>query len=74
MNPVQTAAVAHFEAVRTRALADLQVCLSSPVGVGSHTDIVDDVVDFINDIANAEAGLEILSRVVEDDPIGTEEE
>jgi hypothetical protein len=74
MNPLQTAAVAHFEAVRTRALANLQVCLSSPVGVASHTDIVDDVVDFINDIANAEAGLEILSRVVEDDPIGSEEE
>jgi len=74
MNPLQTAAVAHFEAMRTRALANLQVCLSSPVGVGSHTDIVDDVVNLINEIANAEAGLEILSRVVEDDPIGSEEE
>ena len=74
MNPLQTAAVAHFEAMRTRALANLQVCLSSPVGVGSHTDIVDDVVNLINEIANAEAGLEILSRVVEDDPTGSEEE
>ena len=74
MNPLQTAAVAHFEAMRTRALANLQVCLSNPVGVGSHTDIVDDVVDLINEIANAEAGLEILSRVVEDDPTGSEEE
>jgi len=74
MNPLQTAAVAHFEALRTRALANLQVCLSSPVGVGSHTDIVDDVVTYINEIANAEAGLEILARVVEDDPIESEEE
>ena len=67
MNPLQTAAVAHFEALRTRALANLQICLSSPVGVA-------DVVDYINEIANAEAGLEILSRVVEDDPTGSEEE
>jgi len=40
----------------------------------SHTDLVDDVVDYINEIANAEAGLEILSRVVKDDPTGSEEE
>lgn len=74
MNPLQTAAVAHFEALRTRALANLQICLSSPVGIARHTDLVDDVVDYINEIANAEAGLEILSRVVEDDPTGSEEE
>jgi len=74
MNPLQTAAVAHFEALRTRALANLQICLSSPVGIASHTDLVDDVVDYINEIANAEAGLEILSRVVKDDPTGSEEE
>ena len=67
MNPLQTAAVAHFEAVRTRALANLQVCLSRPIGVVSETDIVDDIVDFITDVAKAEAGLEILSRVMEDD-------
>jgi hypothetical protein len=65
MNPLQTAAVAHFEAKRTRALANLQVYLTSPVGVGEHSDIVGEVVAMVQKIADAEGCLEVLSRVVE---------
>jgi hypothetical protein len=65
MNPLQTAAVAHFEAQRTRALANLQVYLSNPVGIGEHSDIVEEVVSMIETIAHAEDCLEVLSRVVD---------
>lgn len=73
MNPLQTAAVAHFEARRTRALANLQVYLSTPVGIGEHGDIVEEVVKMVEAIADAEGCLEVLSRVV-DAPAGEDEE
>lgn len=66
MNPLQTAAVAHFEAQRTRALANLQVYLTNPVGVGEHSDIVAEVVSMVETITHAEGCLEVLSRVVEE--------
>ena len=65
MNPLQTAAVAHFEARRTRALANLQVYLTNPAGIGEHSDIVGEVVAMVQEIADAEGCLEVLSRVVE---------
>ena len=73
MNPLQTAAVANFEARRTRALANLQVYLSTPVGIGEHGDIVEEVVKMVEAIADAEGCLEVLSRVV-DAPADEDEE
>lgn len=73
MNPLQTAAVAHFEAQRTRALANLQVYLTSPVGVGEHSDIVAEVASMVEAITHAEGCLEVLSRVV-DTPVDEDEE
>lgn len=64
MNPLQTATVAHFEAQRARALANLQVYLTSPVGVGEHRDLVEEVVALIETIAHAEDCLEVLNRVI----------
>tara|TARA_R100001015_G_C4630202_1_gene191669 strand:- start:2962 stop:3156 length:195 start_codon:yes stop_codon:yes gene_type:complete len=57
-----TAAIMHFEAVKLRAEANLEVYFSNSVGVGEHKDLVQEVIELTKTIAEAEEAIKYLER------------
>ena len=55
---------ANFIAQRTRAMANLNSYLLSPVGVAEHPDIVGEVIALIKDISEADGHIQTLRRIV----------
>jgi len=52
----------HFEAVKLRAEANLEVYFSNSVGVGEHKDLVQEVIELTKTIAEAEEAIKYLER------------
>ena len=59
---LKTAAIAHFEAKRQEAYANLRVYLENPVGIGEHPNLLDEVVKLTKQLAEAEDCLETLKK------------
>ena len=55
---------ANFIAQRTRAMANLNSYLLSPVGVAEHPDVVGEVIALIKDISEADGHIQTLRRIV----------
>ena len=55
---------ANFVAQRTRAMANLNSYLLSPVGVAEHPDVVGEVIALIKDISEADEHIQTLRRIV----------
>ena len=55
---------ASFVAQRTRALANLNSYLLSPVGVAEHPDVVGEVIALIKDISEADEHIQTLRRIL----------
>ena len=55
---------ANFVAHRTRAMANLNAYLLSPVGVAEHPDVVGEVIALIKDISEADEHIQTLRRIV----------
>lgn len=51
---LKTAAIAHFEAKRQEAYANLIIYLENPVGIGEHPNLLDEVVKLTKQLAEAE--------------------
>ena len=49
MNQMYKALVAHFQAQREEALAVIYLYLSQPVGVADHSNILKELVDWVDD-------------------------
>ena len=58
------AAEANFIAQRTRAMANLNSYLLSPVGVAEHPDVVGEVIALIKDISEADGHIQTLRRII----------
>ena len=56
------ATIARFEAQRQEALATVQLFLSEGVAVADHPNFVDEIVNAITRLADAEDALETLNR------------
>ncbi len=63
-SPLLQAARSHYRAQRDKSLATLDVYLNRPVGVGDHTNIVDEVVKLFAELDNAESVLETIESVI----------
>jgi len=59
---LKTAAIAHFEAKRQEAFANLRVYLENPVGIGEHPNLLEEVVKLTKQLAEAEDCLETLKK------------
>ena len=57
-----SAALMHFKAIKSRAEANLEVYLNTPVGVGEHPDIVQEVIGLIKTIAEADEAIKYLEE------------
>ncbi len=56
------AALLHFEAVKAKAEANLEVYLFSSVGVGEHPDLVDEIIKQTKIITEAEESIKYLKE------------
>ena len=62
---VLMAVESHFQAKRSRAVANLNNYMSSAVGVGEHPDIVEECIKLIETVDNAESVLQTLGRIIQ---------
>lgn len=53
-----------YEAQKMEAIATLEVYLKSPVGIGEHPQIVDEIDKLIHTIADVDGCLEALKSVI----------
>ena len=56
------AALLHFEAVKARAEANLEVYLTRSTGVGERPDLVEEVIKLTTIITQADEAIEYLER------------
>lgn len=66
MNKIKVAALKHFEAVRARAEANLELYLERSVGIGEHPDVVEEVIKLTKEIVEAEEAIRYLYGTPED--------
>lgn len=61
-NVLYEATKAQFTAQKQKAMAQLTVYLTNPVGIGEHPDLVDEMVKLTRDIADAQGCIDILEE------------
>jgi hypothetical protein len=60
MNLLYDAAVAHFKAKKLEAIATLDIYFNKTVGIGEHSDLLEEITKWTEILANAEDCLESL--------------
>jgi hypothetical protein len=60
MNLLYKAAIGHFEAKRDEAIATLEVYLNKAVGIGEHSELLEEITKWSERLANANDSLEAL--------------
>jgi hypothetical protein len=56
------AALLHFEAVKAKAEANLEIYLFSAVGVGEHNDLVEEIIKLTKNITEADESIKYLKE------------
>jgi len=59
---LKTATMAHFEAKRQEAFANLRIYLENPVGIGEHSNLLEEVIALTKQLAEAEECLECFRK------------
>lgn len=59
------ASISHYIAKRDRALAELEIYLTKPVGVGEHPKVTDEVIKLFEDIDHANGVLDTINDILE---------
>jgi hypothetical protein len=60
MNLLYDAAIAHFKAKKLEAIATLDIYFNKTVGIGEHSDLLEEITKWTEILANAEDCLESL--------------
>ena len=60
MNKLLQAAIDHYHAQRTEALAHLDILFNDAVGIGEHTDLLTEVKKWAESLSQAEENLKTL--------------
>ena len=66
MNPNMIIETLHKMAVaeRSQASSNLNVYLSSPVGVGEHGKVVEEIYKLVGDVATADGKVEVIEKMI----------
>ena len=56
------AALLHFEAIKAKAEANLEVYLTGSVGVGEHNDLVEEVIKLTKIVTEADESIKYLKE------------
>lgn len=59
------ASISHYVAKRDRALAELEIYLTKPAGVGEHPKVTDEVIKLFEELNHANGVLDTINDVVE---------
>lgn len=68
LNNTVKAVNSHFQAQRDKAIADLEIYLNRPVGVGDHSSILEDTIKIFENLEHANS----MIKLIEDMTIGSE--
>ena len=52
----------HYESQKQESLAVLKLCLTSPVAIGDHSNLLDDMKEWTRKLAEADESLEALNK------------
>jgi hypothetical protein len=64
--PQVNAVISHYLSEKDKAIAELDVVLNRPVGVGGHNTLVEDTLEIFEKLEKASNMIEFLSKVVVD--------
>jgi hypothetical protein len=62
MNKLLQAALSHYEAQRDEALAVLEVYFNNPVGIGEHSNLLKEILDWSQKLSEAEENISSLHK------------
>lgn len=62
--PLLQAALSHYRAKRDKHLAELDIYLNKPVGVGEHATVVDEVIKLFAELDSADSVIETIEGII----------
>ena len=62
MNKLLQAALSHYEAQRDEALAVLEVYFNNSVGIGEHSNLLKEIMEWSQKLAEAEENISTLNK------------
>ena len=62
MNKLLQAALSYYEAQRDEALAVLEVYFNNPVGIGEHSNLLNEITEWSQKLAEAEENISTLNK------------
>ena len=62
MNKLLKAALSHYEAQRDEALAVLEVYFDNPVGIGEHSNLLKEIIEWTHKLTEAEESITSLKK------------
>lgn len=62
--PLLQAALSHYRAKRDKNLAELDIYLNKPVGVGEHATVVDEVIKLFAELDNADSVIKTIEGII----------
>ena len=62
MNKLLKAALSKYEAQRDEALAVLEVYLNNPVGIGEHSNLLNEILEWTQKLTEAEENISTLKN------------
>ena len=73
MSKFYTAAISHWEAQRDEAIATLELYFLKSVGIGEHSEMLNEINKWTAKLAEAEENINALTTYFEDDGYAKEE-
>jgi len=64
-SPLLQAALSHYIAKRDKALAELDIYLNKPVGVGEHATVVDEVIKLFAELESADSIIDTIRVIIQ---------
>ncbi len=64
-SPLLQAALSHYKAKRDKCLAELDIYLNRPVGVGEHPGIVNEVVKLFSELENSDSVISTIETIIQ---------
>lgn len=65
-SPLLRAVVAHYEAKQAKALAELDIYLNRPVGVGEHASVTEEVIKLFAELDQAESVTRTVNAIIQE--------
>ncbi len=63
-SPLLQASLSHYKAKRDRALAELDIYLNRPAGVGEHATVTDEVIKLFAELSDADSVISTIEEII----------